>query len=304
MSININNKRFSICNIIKKSEAIELLKNNLTAEELRALIQPNYNQLVKMLKLYSKKDIQYLLYNTHKIGMDKISNIIRKNAVMGGGDSEDEEIKDNILKKDMTNNLIDMEDDEEEEEMNSVENIEVKKLPAENNTQIIPYEINSVENIEVKKLPAENNTQKLLNENNAEINLTKKMTIEELNRELNEVKQVNINMENIQTSEEISLINNPYQNEVIEIDTLVNEDIDLMKKKINMEKLDKCYNMKKVREVLRKINLTEEQIIDYLKSNAKKIVEKMGNHKEYGKHFIYKTEKQYKDIYELMNILI
>jgi hypothetical protein len=115
MSNNINNKRFSVCNIIKKSEAIELLKNNLTAEELKALIQPNYNHLIKMLKLYTKKDIQYLLYNTHKIGMDKISNIIRKNAVMGGGDSE-EEAEDNNLKKSTTNNLIDMDEEEEEEE--------------------------------------------------------------------------------------------------------------------------------------------------------------------------------------------
>jgi len=89
MSNNIN-KRFSVCNIIKKSEAIELLKNNLTLEELKALLQPNYNHLIKMLKLYPKKDIQYLLYNTTKIGMDKIGEIIRKNAITNTSDSEQE----------------------------------------------------------------------------------------------------------------------------------------------------------------------------------------------------------------------
>ena len=97
MSNNINNKRFSVCNCIKKSQAIELLKNNLTAEELKALIQPNYNHLIKMLRLYSKKDLQYLLYNTQKITMDKIINNIRQNAVIGGGDDENEE-EDNDLK--------------------------------------------------------------------------------------------------------------------------------------------------------------------------------------------------------------
>lgn len=99
MSNNINNKRFSVCNCIKKSQAIELLKNNLTAEELKSLIQPNYTHLIKMLRLYSKKDLQYLLYNTQKITMDKIINNIRQNAVLGGGDDEDCEEEDNDLKK-------------------------------------------------------------------------------------------------------------------------------------------------------------------------------------------------------------
>ena len=99
MSNNINNKRFSVCNCIKKSQAIELLKNNLTAEELKSLIQPNYTHLIKMLRLYSKKDLQYLFYNTQKITMDKIINNIRQNAVLGGGDDEDCEEEDNDLKK-------------------------------------------------------------------------------------------------------------------------------------------------------------------------------------------------------------
>ena len=78
---NNTNFRFGACNIIKKSHAIQLLRDTLTAEELKALIQPNYNHLIRMLNLYSKKDIQYLLYNTQKITMEQISNIIRKNAV-------------------------------------------------------------------------------------------------------------------------------------------------------------------------------------------------------------------------------
>ena len=106
--MNNNNKRFSVCGTLRKQDCIELLKNNLTADELKAIIQPNSNQIIRFLKALTKKENQYLLYNTTKIGMDKINHMIRKNAVMEGGESEDE---DNIKKG---TNLIDIEEEEQE----------------------------------------------------------------------------------------------------------------------------------------------------------------------------------------------
>jgi N-acetylneuraminic acid mutarotase len=70
-----------------------------------------------------------------------------------------------------------------------------------------------------------------------------------------------------------------------------------------MEKLDKIYNVKKVKEILFNNGLNDEQITNYFKLNATKIVEKMKNHKDYGKHFINLTANDYKEVYELMRML-
>ena len=104
---NNSNKRFSVCGVLRKQDAIELLKNNLNAEELKKLIQPNYTQLIRVLKSYTKKELQYLLYNTEKIGLNKITATIRNNAVV----DEHEEIGGNN-----NNNAISITDSEEEEE--------------------------------------------------------------------------------------------------------------------------------------------------------------------------------------------
>ena len=107
---NNSNKRFSVCGVLRKQDAIELLKNNLNAEELKKLIQPNYTQLIRVLKSYTKKELQYLLYNTEKIGLNKITATIRNNAVV----DEHEEIGGNN-----NNNAISITDSEEEEEINT-----------------------------------------------------------------------------------------------------------------------------------------------------------------------------------------
>lgn len=285
-------RKFKLCGVLKKSDCIDLIKSNLSFDELKTLINPNFNQLIRILNCMNKKELQYIVFNTEKLSIDKITTTIQKTAM---------EEQNTINKNFLTNDNDSEEDDLTDEAILHEENIEVKKLPAENHTQIIPFEnnllteINSVENIEVKKLPAENHTQKLLNknnlltENNAESNLTKKVIIQEPIRELNEVS---INMENIPTSEAINL-NKPNLKKVI----------DLTKNNLNMERLDKCYNLKKVKEILLKVNYTEEEMTDYLKSNAMKIVEKMKNHKEYGKHFINQSADNYKAIYELMEII-
>lgn len=85
-----NEKRFKICGVLRKIDCLDLLKNNMSYEELKSILQPNYNQLLRLMKSYNKKELQFLLYNTQKIGLDKITTIIRKNAVNG----EDEEIEE------------------------------------------------------------------------------------------------------------------------------------------------------------------------------------------------------------------
>ena len=78
-----NEKRFKICGVLRKSDCLDLLKDNMSYEELKQILQPNYNQLIRLMKSYNKKELQFLLYNTGKISLDKITTIIRKNAVSG-----------------------------------------------------------------------------------------------------------------------------------------------------------------------------------------------------------------------------
>jgi hypothetical protein len=255
MSNNINNKRFSVCNIIKKSEAIELLKNNLTAEELKALIQPNYNHLIKMLKLYSKKDIQYLLYNTHKIGMDKISNIIRKNAVMGGGDSEEEEAEDSNLKKGTTNNLIDMEEEEgeEEEEINTnadllLANItEVKKK-----NETIETQTDDIKQLEQLQLGYIENNNERINEasNKKETRNTKPTSIKKT-----------IFIPRQKNNEKLVISNDPIHNAEIDIDeTAFNTTAEGFMKTDAFNEVKKYKSLKKVVTYLKNAKLNYEEV--------------------------------------------
>ena len=50
-------------------------------------------------------------------------------------------------------------------------------------------------------------------------------------------------------------------------------------------------------------NFTEDQIVDYLKTNSMKIIERMRENKTYGKHFVGKTATEYKEVYDLMRMV-
>jgi hypothetical protein len=245
----MNELKYKITNSLKKSDCIEILKDTLTFEELKNLITPNFQQLIHILKCLTKREVQYICFKHEKITISKITDIIKNKSM---------EEKNTIDKT-----FFEDEDTEEEEEIAlPIEKIEVKKIPTENQT---PKKVN--EKITLQHNPTQNNT-------------IKKVRVEEPITELNEV---NINIEELPSSEIINLKKSTTET--------------------NMEKLDKIYNVKKVREILVNNNFTEDQIVDYLKENSMKIIERMRGNKSYGKHFINLTANDYKDVYELMRML-
>ena len=245
----MNELKYKITNSLKKSDCIEILKDTLTFEELKNLITPNFQQLIHILKCLTKREVQYICFKHEKITIAKITDIIKNKSM---------EEKNTIDKT-----FFEDEDTEEEEEIAlPIEKIEVKKIPAENQT---PKKVN--EKITLQHNPTQNNN-------------VKKVRVEEPNTELNEV---NLNIENIPSGETINLKKDTTET--------------------NMEKLDKIYSIKRVREILINNGLEEDKITNYFKLNATKIVEKMKNHKDYGKHFINLTANDYKEVYELMRML-
>jgi len=226
----MNELKYKITNSLKKSDCIEILKDTLTFEELKSLITPNFQQLIHILRCLTKREVQYIVFKHEKITIAKITDTIKNKSL-----EEKNTIDKTFFEEE--------EADEEAEPFLPIENIEVKKLPAEN-----PQ--------------------------------SKKVIIKEPITELNEV---NINIEELPSSETINLKKDTTEK--------------------NTEKLDKIYNIKKVREILTNNNFTEDQIVDYLKANSMKIIERMRGNKSYGKHFINLTANDYKDVYELMRML-
>lgn len=268
----MNELKYKITNSLKKSDCIEILKDTLTFEELKNLITPNFQQLIHILKCLTKREVQYICFKHEKITIAKITDII-KNKSMN---------EKNTIDK----TFFEDEDAEEEEEIAlPIEKIEVKKIPAEN-----PQSKKLNEKITLQHNPTQNNWGETPQHPppTASGIAIKKVRVEEPITELNEV---NINIEELPSSETINLKtggNPPDYKRNCET---------------NMEKLDKIYNVKKVKEVLFNNGLNDEQITNYFKLNTTKIVEKMKNHKDYGKHFINLTANDYKEVYELMRML-
>ena len=144
-----NEKRFKICGVLRKSDCLDLLKDNMSYEELKQILQPNYNQLIRLMKSYNKKELQFLLYNTGKISLDKITTIIRKNAVSG----EDTEIEEQLE----TLDLLEIEEPIEER----IEPIEeIKTIEKRENTKII--ENTKIANNSVASNSVASNNHKLI----------------------------------------------------------------------------------------------------------------------------------------------
>ena len=138
-----NEKRFKICGVLRKSDCLDLLKDNMSYEELKQILQPNYNQLIRLMKSYNKKELQFLLYNTGKISLDKITTIIRKNAVSG----EDTEIEEQLE----TLDLLEIEEPIEER----IEPIEeIKTVEKRENTKILSATQVSAKQVENTKISA------------------------------------------------------------------------------------------------------------------------------------------------------
>lgn len=174
-----NEKRFKICGVLRKSDCLDLLKDNMSYEELKQILQPNYNQLIRLMKSYNKKELQFLLYNTGKISLDKITTIIRKNAVSG----EDTEIEEQLE----TLDLLEIEDPIEER----IEPIEeIKTVEKRENTKILSA--TQVENTKISATQvASNSVASISNASISNASNNHKLIIGEiLETEIEEVKNV------------------------------------------------------------------------------------------------------------------
>jgi hypothetical protein len=250
----MNELKYKITNSLKKSDCIEILKDTLTFEELKNLITPNFNQLIHILRCLTKREVQYICFKHEKITIAKITDIIKNKSLQ----------EKNTIDK----TFFDNEEEAEEEET------------------FLP-----IENIEVKKLPAENTQSKKLNEKPIlQHNPTQNNT--------NELTEVSFNIEELPSGEMINLKTggNPPQPPDYKRNCGTTEET-------NTDKLNKVYNIKKVREILLNNNFTEDQIVDYLKTNSMKIIERMRENKTYGKHFVGKTATEYKEVYDLMRMV-
>jgi hypothetical protein len=264
---NMKERKFKLCGVLKKSDCIELIRNNLSFEELKSLINPNFNQLIRILNCMNKKELQYIVFNTEKLSIEKITNTIQKTALEekntinknfsnNDNDSEEEDfLSDNVILHEEKLDTGKKPAEIISHENNVMNNIEVKKLDAE----IISHENNSINNNEVQKLDTKNQTKIISHENNDE--------------------DININNEIINIS-----------NEKTEI-------------QFNTEQLDKVYDIKQVKNILLKHNFTAEQIINYLKENANRILTKMKINVNYKKIFTKYSKENYNDIYELMSYI-
>ena len=73
------NNRFKLCNCLKKTECINLLKANLSYDELKTAIEPTQAQILKLMNAFTKSDLQNIIYNTPKINMNIIAEAIKNN---------------------------------------------------------------------------------------------------------------------------------------------------------------------------------------------------------------------------------
>lgn len=294
-------RKFKLCGVLKKSDCIELIRGNLSFDELKSLINPNFNQLIRILNCMNKKELQYIVFNTEKLSIDKITTTIQKTALE----------EKNTINKNFSNNQNDSEEEDflNDNEILHEEKIEVKKLDTEKNpVEIISHENNLMKNIEVKKLDAENKTEIISQQDNLMNNMevekldTAENKTEIISHENNEVQ--NNEVQKLDTAEiksqQDNLMNDADINISNEVININNEKTEIQ---YNTEQLDKMYDIKEVKHILLQHNFTPQQIVNYLKENSSRILEKMKNNKTYGNMFKSRTNRDYADIYHMKNYI-
>jgi len=287
------NQRFSICGTLRKQDCIELLKNNLSFEELNAILKPNYNQLMRLIKSYTKKENQFLLYNTHKIGLDKITAIIRQNSVSG--------IVDNDYEEELSATQIN-EDFSADNTYNTITETALKSKLNEPDTILINYEDNE------KKI--------IINEDNKKgIEIMKDNTVINASSATQSTKKIKINNEAVNNETELCDIeiietitkvghNNEASNniknvKILEKCLITKEDYIDIKKPKDID-IDKEYNFKDIQMELINCNLSNIQIQEYFSIKQKEYIPYLID--KYKMKLEYLNKMSIKDIYEIMRI--
>jgi len=287
------NQRFSICGTLRKQDCIELLKNNLSFEELNAILKPNYNQLMRLIKSYTKKENQFLLYNTHKIGLDKITAIIRQNSVSG--------IVDNDYEEELSATQIN-EDFSADNTYNTITETALKSKLNEPDTILINYEDNE------KKI--------IINEDNKKgIEIMKDNTVINASSATQSTKKIKINNEAVNNETELCDIeiietitkvghNNEASNniknvKILEKCLITKEDYIDIKKPKDID-IDKEYNFKDIQMELINCNFSHIQIQEYFSIKQKEYIPYLID--KYKMKLEYLNKMSIKDIYEIMRI--
>jgi len=74
--------KYRLCGNLKKYDCIELLKHNLSFEEIKILITPVFEaQLIKILCSFNKKDLQFIVLKNNKLTTEKIREKIKNSAL-------------------------------------------------------------------------------------------------------------------------------------------------------------------------------------------------------------------------------
>jgi hypothetical protein len=185
-----NERRFKICNILKKSDAIKIIQENLSFEELNSIIKPNFSQMINICNSMSKKELQFIIYNLKNLPNEVIEDQIKYSVL-----SEE---------KITTDKVFDNENEYDNEKSFKYEKIVKSQMPTKKNVEqkkiIEKKDYN--ENKSEKNIQQQNN----LNENNSDKIIQQQNNLNENNSD-KIIQQQNISNEN-KSDKNIQIQNN------------------------------------------------------------------------------------------------
>ena len=73
----MSENKFRSCQTLKKEACINLIKKNLTLQQLSEIFKPDFNTMIKLIGNLSKKDLQYIIFGSATISNEIILDEIR-----------------------------------------------------------------------------------------------------------------------------------------------------------------------------------------------------------------------------------
>jgi len=240
-------RKFKLCGVLKKYDCVNLIRNNFKIEDLKALINPNFEQLIKILNCLTKKELQYIVFNSEKIGIERITNEVRTSAVK----------ENNNIDKNFFNENGDMQSDDEEinnDEENITDDIQAKETTKP---------IKNVSFIENKK-PKNNESSIIIYEKKNEQDNNGENTN-------NDIKEIHVGINAV--SDDIIQLNADEETEQKQKTKKITEN--KLDNSLTMSNVEVCYDYEKVLLFLKENGLTVEEIKSFFLMNAKKIRKKI-----------------------------
>lgn len=73
----MSENKFRSCQTLKKEACINLIKKNLTLQQLSEIFKPDFNTMIKLIGNLTKKDLQYIIFGSATISNEIILDEIR-----------------------------------------------------------------------------------------------------------------------------------------------------------------------------------------------------------------------------------